>query len=456
MSTEVRAQQLRQLVELISTSSQALLAEWDAESSKPPQKALANSNLPEVQRLAALPSPVAHRAINTLLGAAGMIPELVQDPGERLLELAGEYFEARALHIAAKLRIADLLATAGAKGLTKEELAKATGLEKGKLARVMRLLASIHVFKEIGPDTWTNNRISQELVKNEPLRAYLYHYGEEPYRAADALMFNLDDPVKGHSYDILDAAFSDVYGRKPRWEWLEEKDEDGKPREQLERFGLAMLGAGRVVVPGTLADFPWAELGKAKVVDIGGGVGAMCMALASIFPDLSFVLQDRPEVVEHGKQIWSSQYPQFVEQNRIEFMPHNFFEPEPVLDADVYWMRYIMHDWSDSFCIDILKNIKPALDGRPDARLLIADQIMVTAHGSDLLPADSRAPEPLPANFGAPARFSHERDINMCALLNGIERTPAEFEELVKAAGLKVTRFWLCRSVIGLVEVRSV
>ncbi|CAD6937916.1 unnamed protein product [Tilletia controversa] len=456
MTTTDRSQQLRQLVELINTSSQTLLAEWDADSKKPVNKGLAHSNLPEVQRLAALPSPIAHRAINTLLGASGMIPELVQDPGERLLELAGEYFEARALHIAAKLRISDLLDAAGPKGMTKEELGKATGLEKGKLARIMRLLATIHCFKEIGPDTWTNNRISQALVKNEPLRAYLYHYGEEPYRAADALMFNLDDPVKGHSYDILDAAFSDVYGPKPRWEWLEEKDENGKPREQLERFGLAMLGAGRVVVPGTLADFPWAELDNAKVVDVGGGVGAMCMALASVFPNLSFTLQDRPEVIGQAMKIWSAQYPQFVEQNRIQFMPHDFFKPQPILDADVYWIRYIAHDWSDSFCIDILKNLKPALEGRPDARLLIADQIMVTAYGSDLLPKESRAPEPLPANFGAPARFSHERDINMCALLNGIERTPAEFEALAEAAGLRVERFWLCRSVIGLVEVRCV
>lgn len=66
-------------------------------------------------------------------------------------------------------------------------------------------------------------------------------------------MYQLDTP-KSHSYDILDAAFSDVYGRKPRWEWLEEPDEKtGKPREQLERFGLAMLGAGDVEVPGVLS-----------------------------------------------------------------------------------------------------------------------------------------------------------------------------------------------------------
>lgn len=39
-------------------------------------------------------------------------------------------------------------------------------------------------------------------------------------------------------------------------------------------------------------------------------------------------------------------------------------------------------------------------------------------------------------------------------MLNGIERTPEQFETLVGKAGLRVERFWDVRSQVGLCEVR--
>jgi hypothetical protein len=38
--------------------------------------------------------------------------------------------------------------------------------------------------------------------------------------------------------------------------------------------------------------------------------------------------------------------------------------------------------------------------------------------------------------------------------LNGIERTPAQFRNIVEKAGLRIERFWDCRSQVGLIEVR--
>lgn len=37
--------------------------------------------------------------------------------------------------------------------------------------------------------------------------------------------------------------------------------------------------------------------------------------------------------------------------------------------ADVYWLRYILHDWSDEYCVRILSRIKESM-GRK-SRILI-------------------------------------------------------------------------------------
>lgn len=39
------------------------------------------------------------------------------------------------------------------------------------------------------------------------------------------------------------------------------------------------------------------------IVDVGGGVGTACLALAKEFPNLKFVVQDRQPVVEAGAEV---------------------------------------------------------------------------------------------------------------------------------------------------------
>lgn len=41
----------------------------------------------------------------------------------------------------------------------------------------------------------------------------------------------------------------------------------------------------------------------------------------------------------------------------------------------------------------------------------------------------------------------------MMSIINGIERTPEEFRDIINRSGLKVKKFWDCRSQVGLVEV---
>lgn len=41
----------------------------------------------------------------------------------------------------------------------------------------------------------------------------------------------------------------------------------------------------------------------------------------------------------------------------------------------------------------------------------------------------------------------------MLSIINGIERKPTEFSDIVERAGLRLRKIWDCRSQVGLVEV---
>lgn len=60
--------------------------------------------------------------------------------------------------------------------------------------------------------------------------------------------------------------------------------------------------------------------------------------------------------------------------DRIQFMPYDFLTKQPVKDADVYFFRWIFHNWSDKYCIQILRNLVPAL--KKGAKILINDNVL--------------------------------------------------------------------------------
>ena len=65
--------------------------------------------------------------------------------------------------------------------------------------------------------------------------------------------------------------------------------------------------------------------------------------------------------------------------DRVTFMKHDFFEPQPVYDANVYFTRQVLHNWDDDSVVKILKGYVPALESsKPGTPLLINDTILPT------------------------------------------------------------------------------
>ena len=115
--------------------------------------------------------------------------------------------------------------------------------------------------------------------------------------------------------------------------------------------------------------FRWEALRSGTVVDVGGSHGSISIALAHTFASLRFIVQDRLQVVQEGE----AKLPADL-RGRICFAEHDFFSEQPVQSADVYLLRWILHDWPDAYAVRILRALIPAL--KPGARVLICEQVL--------------------------------------------------------------------------------
>jgi hypothetical protein len=131
--------------------------------------------------------------------------------------------------------------------------------------------------------------------------------------------------------------------------------------ERTRRFGGAMRWmsrGGRFSNDHLVRGYDWPSIDHAGglLVDIGGGHGAVSVALAKATAHMRFVVQDLPETAAQGGKLLESGL-----ENRVSFMAHDFFDEQPVKGADVYFLRYILHNWSDKYAQRILKSVIPAM-----------------------------------------------------------------------------------------------
>lgn len=164
------------------------------------------------------------------------------------------------------------------------------------------------------------------------------------------------------------------------------------------------------------------SIGDALFVDIAGGHGHEVTQLKARFPSAPgrFILQDLPAVIDDIKEL----------DPGVERMKYDFFEPQPVPGARVYFLANILHNWNDTDCRRILKNIVKAMI-KGYSKLLLSDHI---------LPATACKLE------------SIGRDIGMLSLHSGVERSEKQWRALLEPEGLEIVRFYHLGRGEGLVE----
>ncbi|KAJ5378534.1 hypothetical protein N7509_011653 [Penicillium cosmopolitanum] len=156
-----------------------------------------------------------------------------------------------------------------------------------------------------------------------------------------------------------------------------------------------------------------------QFVDIGGGIGHEIKVLLDSIPSLRghFVLQDVSSVI----QVILPELSRSTDIRSVQAMAYNFFEPQPVVGADFYFLGRVLHDWPDSQARTILQHIRDAMD--EDSVLLIHDRVLPD-FASNVHPTDAIM------------------DLNMMILFSSLERTEKQFRALLSSVGLKLVNVW--------------
>lgn len=330
------------------------------------------------------------------------------NPAMQLGQMLFGYWISQAVYVAAKLGLADILQERSA---TADELAAKTKTHAASLYRLLRMLASVGVFREDDQQRFSLTEIGRCLRSDVEgsQRALAIMAGEEHFRAWGDLLY---------SVQTGGTAFDKVYG-KPIFDWLSEHP------EQAQVFDAAMVSVhGRETAALTAAyDFSSIQ----TLADVGGGNGSVLIATLQANPHLKGMLFDLPGVISRAT-------PNFEAAgllNRCQLISGSFFETIPA-GADAYMMRHIIHDWNDEQCRTILKNIHRALPAT--GRLLIAESV---------IPAGN---EPF---------FGKLLDLNMLAMAGGKERTVAEYEALLSSAGFRITRIVPTTTELSFIEAQK-
>ncbi|PMD32095.1 O-methyltransferase [Hyaloscypha variabilis F] len=283
------------------------------------------------------------------------------------------------------------------------ELSTLTSVPEPSLTRLLRHAMTNRIFSEPTRGFVAHSEASRLLAADQKLDSWVFflveYFWPATARAVDAMQKWPD------SQNPTEVGVTLMKGEPTTW---------FKEIAQADRGIASFRDAMSVVSEGEgwqdsylVENYPWGDVGKGVVVDIGGANGHTSIAIAEANPELTFVVQD---LHTEGNSV-----PDHVKQ-RISFMNHDMLNPQPIKDADVYFWRAVLHNHPDAVVLKSLQSLVPAL--KPGARIIIQD-FGLTHPGEGRLADES---------------YERMMDIMMMSLMNGKERELEQWKALFEQA----------------------
>ena len=326
-------------------------------------------------------------------------------PAQQLRQMIDAHRLSQAIATAAELGVADTMAEGPR---TVGDIASAVGAHEAALYRLLRTLAAAGILHEGEGRVFALTDLGQALRRDHPASAagWARQIGRPYFRAAWS---NLP-----HSIRTGENAFAALNGEDV-WSWRAARPEESAI------FDAAMRSQTMSQAAAVVAAYDFSRY--SRIVDIGGGNGALLAAILRACPDLRGVVFDQPHVAPGAEAVLA----EAGVADRCEAIGGDMFASVPA-GADAYILKSILHDWPDDRAIDILRVCRAAMP--PHARVLLIEQIVG------------------PPNEGLAEKLS---DLNMLVMPGGQERTLDEWSALLASAGLRlagVTRTGVPHAVI--------
>ncbi|KIF79548.1 hypothetical protein QR77_37880 [Streptomyces sp. 150FB] len=313
-----------------------------------------------------------------------------------------------ALSVAARLAIADECADSAR---NVKDLARVLNVAPGALERLLRALAGCGFFSEDDEGRFALTELGQLLLSDSPVSMRETLSNIDSYRA---WLGAVETISTGRP------AFDTEFGTK-FFAHKEGDDQVGAAFDQRMQERASRLYGGLA----TLSTWQ----GVHRVLDVGGGKGAVLTSVLRANPHLDGILFDRPAVLERTEKTG------FLTplRDRCTTASGDFFQELPT-GADAHLLCSVLHDWDDHEAIEILSRSREALAA--EGRVLICEMIL----------PESGDPHP--------ARWS---DLGMMVVLGGRERTLAQYRTLLRPAGLEMSNVTaLTGSYFSVIEARAV
>jgi O-methyltransferase domain/Dimerisation domain len=320
-------------------------------------------------------------------------------PQAMLAQMAFGFIVSQAISVAGKLRIADHLKD-GAKNA--DELAALTETHPASLYRLMRALASVGVFGRTEEEKFSNTPLGELLRSDHPesLRGILHMMCDrEHWQAHGNMMQSVKTGENGFEY-TFGMPFFPYAIQNPHVAQI---------------FDDAMTSFTSSIARAVAAAY---DFSAAKTIaDIGGGHGTLLSTVLEANEHAEGILFDQPQVATGAKVPASA-----------KVTGGDFFEEIPV-EADIYLMKHIIHDWNDEQSVTILNNL--AKSAKTGAKVLLIESVI----------EEGDAPS-----------MSKVMDLNMLVCTGGKERTAAEYAALFERTGFKLTNIYPTASPVQIVE----
>ena len=337
---------------------------------------------------------------------------ILDDPqaaSQHVFQIATGYIASTALYVAVCMKIADRLVV-GPK--TVETLAHEASANEDALYRVLRLLATMGVFKEVAPRSFANTLPSEMMISGQRGSTYdMALWMSDPFHmrvyahAMHSMRTGKPAAEKASGLPVFE-----VFSQDP---------------QLSEVFNNAMTAFSAFVIPAALDAYDFS--GIDLLVDVAGGHGQVLISVLQRYPNMRGVLFDLPHVIRGAVP----RIPAAGVETRLTTESGDFFKSVPA-GGDAYVMKHIIHDWDDDRAIKILENIRKAM--KPGGRVILLESV--------LLPGCTQ-PD-----------FGKLIDLEMLFMPGGRERTEDEFRSLFERAGFTLSRIVPTQSPLSVIEAR--